>query len=112
MQRLTLSQLNSHLRNNSYYTASVQDYALHPHNIFLAFWLYGGLLSLVGFVWLIVAAAGQLAGSKVDWGLRLGLLAALGAILLQGLFDTTYFKNDLALIFWLIIALIAILEKE
>ncbi len=30
-------------------------------------------------------------------------LAAMVAVLIHGLVDTTYFKNDLALLFWLVV---------
>lgn len=65
-----------------------------PHNIFLAFWLQTGLLGLVGFIWLLV----------VFFKKNL-FAAAMVCILVHGLVDTTYWKNDLAMIFWLIIAL-------
>ena len=34
------------------------------------------------------------------------------AILFHGLFDTTYLKNDLAAIFWLLIAVSLVLKKQ
>ncbi|MBL7154956.1 MAG: O-antigen ligase family protein [Candidatus Portnoybacteria bacterium] len=80
-----------------------------PHNLFLAFWLQTGLLGLIGFIWLLVIFFRQ--------GMRLRILntkylilntflmAAMIYILIHGLVDTTYWKNDLAIIFWLLIAL-------
>ena len=35
-------------------------------------------------------------------------MAALSAILIHGLVDTPYFKNDLSIIFWVLIALLII----
>ncbi|MCA9388493.1 O-antigen ligase family protein [Candidatus Berkelbacteria bacterium] len=76
---------------------------LHPHNFFLATWLNGGLLMLVSFLGLIA------------WGVKLALakptltkkiaLAILATILIHGLFDTPYWKNDLAYLWWLTFAL-------
>ncbi len=77
-----------------------------PHNLFLAFWLQTGLLGLFGFIWLIVqffkksrAVAPPLRELSVF------LTAAMIYILIHGLVDTPYWKNDLSVIFWLIIAL-------
>ncbi|HLC89409.1 MAG TPA: O-antigen ligase family protein [Patescibacteria group bacterium] len=107
---------------------------LYPHNIFLNFWLETGLLGLIGFIWLIikffrkgfarVVIPAKLApdtdrgagvhglkwipdevGDGNHW-LALGLLAAMIAIVIHGLVDVPYFKNDLAVLFWIIIALI------
>ena len=77
-------------------------YALHPHNIFLAFYLAGGLLGLAGFIWLLVKFFQR--ALSVRSVVTLSAAAALGAILVHGLFDTTYFKNDLAVIFWTLLA--------
>jgi len=44
--------------------------------------------------------------SGQDKYLKLGLLGALVVIIVHGLVDVPYFKNDLSLLFWLIIFLI------
>jgi putative inorganic carbon (HCO3(-)) transporter len=72
-----------------------------PHNLFLAFWLQVGLLGLVGFIWLLVQFFRSLTPKK----LSIILMATIVSILIHGLVDTTYWKNDLSVIFWLIIAL-------
>ncbi len=79
-----------------------------PHNIFLAFWLQTGLLGIVGFIWLLLAVFKKVFSFKKapqfqGWQFYLG--AVLLYFLVHGLFDTPYWKNDLAIIFWLIIAL-------
>ncbi|MFH1461170.1 MAG: O-antigen ligase family protein, partial [Patescibacteria group bacterium] len=73
----------------------------HPHNLFLAFWLQTGLLGLIGFIWLLF-----LFFKKTDPKGFLGsvLMAAMIYLLAHGLIDTTYWKNDLSIIFWLITA--------
>jgi len=72
----------------------------HPHNIFLAFWLNSGLLGLLAFLALIILAHCRFTYPLVVfWG-----------ILIHGLFDTPFWKNDLAMIFWLVIAVIVILQ--
>jgi O-antigen ligase len=86
------------------------DSAPYPHNIFLAFWSETGLLGLAAFVWVSCAVAvmgirGWLRGAA-DWrALSLGTLLALLAILVHGMVDTPYFKNDLSLEFWAIAAI-------
>lgn len=72
----------------------------HPHNVFLAFWLQAGLLGLLGFGWLLFQwlSLFRKAGRNLLLGAALGLMLYF---LVHGLVDTTYFKNDLAVIFWL-----------
>jgi O-antigen ligase len=74
----------------------------HPHNIFLAFWLNAGLLGLAAFVGLLFFAHRRFTFP----------LVALWAIVLHGLFDTPFWKNDLAMIFWLVIAAIVVLQRD
>ena len=84
-------------------------YALHPHNLFLAVWLNLGLLGIAVFLWLLVSFFKAV--FSIDGPMRAVLVAAMIAILVHGLFDTTYFKNDLSAILWLIFALTFILLK-
>lgn len=77
--------------------------ALHPHNIYLALWLNLGILGLIVFI-IIVANFFHRLWPQRNYYLALCLMAAMVAILIHGLFDTTYFKNDLSAIFWLILA--------
>ncbi len=88
---------------------------LYPHNIFLNFWLEIGLLGLISFIWLIIKFLKTGFGPSrrridvnspsADW-LKLGILAAMITIIVHGLIDVPYFKNDLAVLFWLIIGLL------
>ena len=73
-----------------------------PHNLFFAFHLQAGLLGLIGFIWLLIYFF-----KKTDpkYILRSILIATVIYILIHGLVDTTYWKNDLSVMFWLIIAL-------
>ncbi len=76
-----------------------------PHNIVLNFWVDTGLLGLVSFFGLIVLAL------KRGWQnrknqLALGLALACIALVVHGLVDIPYFKNDLALLFWLLYSFI------
>lgn len=80
-------------------------YALHPHNLFLSFWLNIGILGLLTFLIIIYKFIINLIKSYKNNRFATALLAsAMSAILIHGLFDTTYFKNDLSAIFWIIVA--------
>lgn len=72
----------------------------HPHNVFLAFWLMAGLLGLLAFLAIVV-----LAHIRITYP-----LIALWGIVIHGLFDTPFWKNDLAVVFWLVIGAILILQ--
>jgi putative inorganic carbon (hco3(-)) transporter len=86
-------------------------WALHPHNIALNFWAETGLLGLLSFA-AIVGVAGVLAwrgwrGADPAWWrpLHLGVLLALVAVVVHGLLDVPYFKNDLSLEFWALLGI-------
>ena len=79
-------------------------YALHPHNIFLAFWLNLGLAGFLVFIGLLISFFWRMfkhQGKNLLWG---GALMAMIAILTHGMFDSTYWKNDLSALFWLTMA--------
>lgn len=79
---------------------------LYPHNIFLNFWTEIGLLGLIAFVLVFVSTYIKgLKKASPSW-LTLGALAAVTAIAVHGLIDVPYFKNDLAILFWIFIALV------
>lgn len=80
-------------------------YALHPHNLFLAMWLNLGIIGLLVFLALLGITIKNLFKNKSEAFIKSCIFAALIAILVHGLFDTTYFKNDLSSIFWLIFAM-------
>jgi O-antigen ligase len=78
----------------------------HPHSVFLAFWLYGGIFGLVGFLTLIYFWFSSILRSQKNPNLKMIGLGIMLYILFHGLVDTTYFKNDLAVIFWLLFTLL------
>ncbi len=93
---------------------------LYPHNIFLNFWTELGLIGAILFLWILIKAA--LISLKLFYHykrenssqryLALGLLGALIAIFVHGLVDVPYFKNDLAALFFLLIAILGTLKLE
>ncbi|MDD5589557.1 MAG: O-antigen ligase family protein [Candidatus Portnoybacteria bacterium] len=82
-----------------------------PHNIFLAFWLQTGILGLAGFAWLLISFFKKTLFLLFKQKNQLALILLLPMVyfIVHGLADTPYFKNDLALIFWVLIALAAAL---
>jgi O-antigen ligase len=100
-----------------------------PHNIFLDLWVETGLLGLISFLGIISIYIYQglrraplppssgdmsqaqprdreVAPSLGSHTLKLSITLFLIAIIFQGLTDNPYFKNDLALIFWIILSLV------
>lgn len=88
------------------------SYALHPHNLYLGYWLSLGILGIVSFFALVINFFQRLGKSRGDVTLSAGLFAAMVAILIHGLIDTTYFKNDLSAVFWLMLALSLLIKSK
>ncbi len=93
----------------------VQNY---PHNFFLNFWVETGLLGLLAVlgllylffkkIWtltLLSPGDGERVGERSKKTYALAAAAGMTMILLHGLVDVSYFKNDLSVLFWLIYAL-------
>jgi O-antigen ligase len=116
-----LSDFNSRLYGSASlrakYWQPVEIY-MYPHNIFLNFWSELGLVGLLLFSWLIakyLIISYQLSialkkENKKERYLVLGLLTAMVVILIHGLVDVPYFKNDLAIMFWILFALLGALN--
>ncbi len=73
----------------------------HPQNLYLDFWLSGGILGLLGFLGLLFFFFRDIWQNKNQNTLNVLVLGVMLYILVHGIFDTTYFKNDLAVVFWL-----------
>ncbi|MBD3247998.1 hypothetical protein GF382_01750 [Candidatus Falkowbacteria bacterium] len=94
---------------------------LYPHNIILNFWTELGLAGALVFLWLFIKALYILFNDfiyriknypkdEICPYVSLGIIGALITMLIHGLVDVPYFKNDLAIIFWTIIALTGLIE--
>ncbi len=85
-----------------------------PHNVLLAAWLQTGILGLIGFLWLIARFFSK-SIKRINLEVSLpseqnrnkyktaAVTAAVVIILVHGLVDTTIWKNDLAVVFWLLL---------
>ncbi|MSU74963.1 MAG: O-antigen ligase domain-containing protein [Candidatus Magasanikbacteria bacterium] len=89
-----------------YYNVREMERLIYPHNIFLNFWTEIGLIGMLSFFamyyWLL--AIGWRIYKHSNKILGASLLAALVVFLVHGLIDVPYFKNDLAILFWILAA--------
>ena len=97
-----------YLAYQKYFTPYLEWAVPQPHNIFLAFWLQAGIVGIIGFIYMIIMLYSRVSiknYAELHWL----IISFLTYFLIHGLVDTIYWKNDLALIFWLFagIALIA-----
>lgn len=80
------------------------DHYNFPHNFILNAWVDTGLFGLLS--WLVIVGFGIWHGFKNrSKQFAFGLALFLIALLAHGLIDIPYFKNDLAMVFWLAFAL-------
>ncbi len=95
------------LYSQKYFTCDAEPLE-YPHNLALNFWAETGILGLVVFFGILVVyfknIKYQISNIKYRW-LALGFAAAMIYWLIHGLVDVPYFKNDLALEFWVIVGL-------
>ncbi|EKE15632.1 MAG: hypothetical protein ACD_11C00116G0019 [uncultured bacterium] len=91
---------NKYLEYQKFFLPYLEWAVPQPHNIYLAFWLQAGILGLLGFLilcshWIYLQIKQKNAAETTVF---LGIFLY---ILLHGLIDTPYWKNDLAFVFWI-----------
>jgi O-antigen ligase len=91
-----------YLEYQKFYPPYLEWAVPHPHSVYLAFWVETGLVGLIGFLWLVISWFKKILQAEND-GMKVVLFGIMAYFLLHGLVDTTYFKNDLAAVFWLVI---------
>lgn len=88
---------------------------LYPHNIILNFWSELGLAGLILFIW-VIGKYFYLGFSNLKFPaerfFNIGLICAMVAIVVHGIVDVPYFKNDLSIMFWLFIAMMSLINLE
>jgi O-antigen ligase len=82
----------------------------YPHDILLNFWTETGVLGVVAFGWILVQGfrytlRGWRRASQAWRPYHLGVALALVAIVVHGLVDVPYWKNDLSAEFWILLGL-------
>ncbi len=111
------AQLRASAELRARYWQPVEIY-LYPHNILLNFWSELGLAGALLFAWLIgkyLFLSGRLArlssrAGRTEKYLAIGWLTAMVTFVVHGLVDVPYFKNDLAALFWLLLAFLGALN--
>jgi O-antigen ligase len=83
---------------------------LYPHDVWLTFWVEIGLLGLIAFAAILfgLLSRGWRAWPRTQGFYRAVLWGVLGALVLwtvHGLVDSPYWKNDMAVEFWLLAAI-------
>ncbi len=95
-----------YLEYQKYFPPYLEWAVPQPHNLYLAFWLESGLLGLVGFVWIILLFfRDNKKARKNNSESGLVCLAIILYFLLHGLIDTTYWRNDIAMVFWVVVTM-------
>lgn len=95
-------QLNYQWKMTYLYDLDTYEWLIpHPHNFLMGIWLNFGLLGVITMLGIVV-----LAFSRTKGHMKLVLASMLFSVIVHGLFDMPFMKNDLAMEFWLIIALL------
>lgn len=109
------------LRTSAEYRAKVWqplEIYLYPHNFILNFWSELGLAGVIVFIWLVLmffyyGIRNYTAAKKEHDAFAyviLGLSLSLFVTLVHGIVDVPYFKNDLAVLFWLSFAMMGVIK--
>lgn len=85
---------------------------LYPHNLVLTLWSELGVLGLAAFAWIVCLVLVWMARAVQHGSLESrvwsgAIIAVLMIIVIHGLVDIPYFKNDFSSLFWLLIAMAA-----
>lgn len=87
----------------------VAPQAHNAHNFILVAWTEWGLLTVVALLGIVGTTILTIVRRRNYW--MIVPSAMLAAIIFHGLVDTSVFKNDLAILFWLTVALTVVLPK-
>ncbi|MFA5107312.1 MAG: O-antigen ligase family protein [Patescibacteria group bacterium] len=88
---------------------------LYPHNIFLNFWVETGLAGLIAFLGILLSFFRRgIRAIHTDKSRICGysLMASMIALVVYGLVEAPYFKNDLSALFWVLCALVVIASRH
>ncbi|MEY4744346.1 MAG: hypothetical protein RL272_291 [Candidatus Parcubacteria bacterium] len=90
-----------------YHKADWIEIFQYPHDLFLNFWSETGLIGLAGFLWIVARffRRSYALHGRGGWVVA-ACAASMVTILVHGLVDVPYFKNDLAFLFWAVIGMI------
>ncbi len=88
------------------YAVWISPKALTAHNLWLSTWVSLGILGLIAFFAITII---MIKNINLKNQISFSILLAIIAILIQGMVDTPYWKNDLSLMWWLFAAIIILL---
>jgi len=89
-----------YLDNQKYFPPYLEWSVPHPHNLFLTFWLSSGIIGFIAFLFILINWFRLILKYEFKTPQVIAVSIML-YILIHGILDTTYFKNDLAVIFWM-----------
>lgn len=92
---------------NGYFADPIEWSVPQPHSLYLATWLSSGLFGLISLLGLASYSSYLAVRHR-----RYFLFAGLVAVLVHGLVDTSFWKNDLAILFFLLVALVCRYERR
>lgn len=94
-----------------YHDPTFYEIFQYPHNIILNIWTELGLLGLIAFFWLTILVIREIrsnapSGSLMSGGetMKFAIFAALAVMVIHGLVDVPYFKNDLSVLTMILLA--------
>ncbi|MBU0661355.1 O-antigen ligase family protein [Patescibacteria group bacterium] len=80
----------------------------HPHNMFFTMWVNVGIIGLIGWLWILVWYIHTAWKHKNTLEAQY-LFAIIATFTIMGLVDSPYIKNDMAMLYWIFPAILAIL---
>jgi putative inorganic carbon (hco3(-)) transporter len=100
---------NKYLEYQKFFPPYLEWAVPEPHNLYLAFWLQGGILGLIGFLIIIIFwlknTFQNIRQKNSTSELAVLLFVIMFSILVYGIYDTPIWKNDLSFVFWIILTL-------
>ncbi len=91
------------------------EFLLYPHNVILNFWVELGLFGLIVFVGLMIKFFRQgyqlLKTKNTEFNWAIAIMTAMVCLLGHGIVDVPYFKNDLAVLFWVFFGMMVVVFK-
>lgn len=84
---------------------------MYPHNILLNFWTELGIAGMLLFIWIIIKyiySGIKMIENLANKYIIIGLISAMVMIIVHGLVDVPYFKNDLSVMFWIMFGMMGV----
>lgn len=95
---------DTYLEYQQFYSPYLEWAVPHPHNTFLAFWLYAGIFGVIGFFILVGNFIFNFYKNKKTANIfTIGVFCVFFSLLLHGLVDTIFWGNTLSIVFWLVV---------